>query len=685
MRFTVRRTATGFLVACLLVGWQSVGTAALPGDAEAATHGDEAASVQVVKETEKQSPDFVFRQYNLAVLSHYSYLLGSGGEAMIVDPARDTARYLKDAAELKLKITRIYLTHSHADFVAGHTELAKETGAAILVNQATNPTYPNAPLSDGDEVKFGAIRGVLRTTPGHTPDSTCLVIYHPADSAQPDFVLTGDTVFIGSLGRPDLMGGKVAAAELATMMYHSWNDKLAKLPDATKVFPAHGAGSLCGAHLSDQPVSTFGEQKKVNPYLQHQDLNSFVMALIDGLPEAPQYFKHNAAMNHAGPELVDWAKVPSGLAPQAVAELGGKGAWLIDLRSGKDFASGHAQGAINIAVRGRFETWVGIMVPWGEPFVLIGSDVEAQEAAFRLHRVGYDKPAGALAGGMAAWGKAGLPTQKISLMKPAELYAKMQAGTAPIIVDIRLPSEWMGLRIGNVLNLPLNTLAREAGRLDPNMPVLMVCNSSYRSSMAAGVVQKLGFKDVWNLEGGSEAWIDAGLPTLGAQAQGPTPTPGVFVNLPERVTPEALAQQLADLPGSVEVVDLRPAPQFAEYHIDGATNVPVEVLMASPAYLVDKRPLVLVCRDGSISAAVGGALIQKGPRPIRVLSGGVTRYWDEIMRPKGIVSDSSRGAVGAPMAPAGAVPAMKPAAPVSAPPAAPAAAPAAPTKKRAGC
>lgn len=657
--------------------------AALPGDAEAATHGDEAATLQVVEQV--STPDFVFRQYTLGVLSHYSYLLGSGGEALVVDPARDIARYLQDASELKLKITRIYLTHSHADFVAGHTELAKATGAAILVNQTTQAKYPHTPLNDGSEIRFGALRGVVLATPGHTPDGTCLAVYRPAGSAQPEFVLTGDTVFIGSLGRPDLMGGTVSAAELAAMMYHSWHDKLAKLPDGTRVYPAHGAGSLCGAHLSDKPVSTFGEQKQTNPYIQHPDLASFVMALIDGLPEAPQYFQHNAAMNHDGPPLLDWTREPAVLEPKAAAELVTKGAWLVDLRSGAEFAAGHPQGAVNIAVRGRFETWVGIMVPWGAPFVLFGAPAEVKEAAFRLHRVGYDQPAGVVTGGVEAWAKAGLPTQTVRLVAPAALYQQMQDGTAPVIVDVRLPAEWMGLRIGNVLNLPLNQLEREARRLDPSMPVLMVCNSAYRSSMAAGVMQRLGFKDVRNLDGGSEAWIAAGLPTLGAQAQSPAAVPGVLVNLPERLAPETLAQQLADLPGSLDVVDIRPAAQFAEYHIEGSTNVPVEVLMSNPAYLVDKRPLVIVCRDGSISAALGGALVQKGPRPIRVLSGGVRRYWDEIMRPKGIASDSARGPVAAPASPALPVPAVTaPAVPAGAPAAQPAPT-AAPAKRRAGC
>ncbi|MEI6809976.1 MAG: rhodanese-like domain-containing protein, partial [bacterium] len=499
----------GCLWVSMLIAAAVAQGATLPGDAEAATHGDEAANVQLVKETEQKAADFVFRQYNLAVLSHYSYLIGSGGEAMIVDPARDIARYLKDAQELGLKITRVYLTHSHADFVAGHMELAKATGAEIIVNAATKAGYSHKPVQDRDVITFGKVRAVIATTPGHTPDGTCLYVYHPASETNPTFVLTGDTLFIGSVGRPDLMGDSMSAAELAEMGYHSWKDKLSKLPDDTRFFPAHGAGSLCGANLSDKPVSTIGEQRQGNPYLQHKDLPSYITAVIDGLPDAPQYFKHNAKMNHDGPPLVDWEKVtPPALTAADVLAREQKGTWLIDLRDGKSFATAHPQGAINIGIRGRFETWTGIMIPWGEPFVLVGSDGEVQESAFRLKRIGYDAPVGYIQGSLEAWKQANLPVGSLTLVKPNALYQQMKAGTAPVVVDVRLPSEWMSLRIGNVLNMPLNKLFVDGKRLSKDMPVLTVCNSAYRSSMGGAVLEKMGFKTVLNMEGGSEAWIE---------------------------------------------------------------------------------------------------------------------------------------------------------------------------------
>jgi glyoxylase-like metal-dependent hydrolase (beta-lactamase superfamily II)/rhodanese-related sulfurtransferase len=663
----------------MLLVTASARSAGLPGDAEAATHGDEAASVQLVKETEQKSTDFVFRQYNLGVLSHYSYLIGSGGEALIVDPARDISRYLEDAQELGLKITRVYLTHSHADFVAGHMELAKATGAEIIVNEATQAGYPHKPVKDGDAITFGTVRAVIVTTPGHTPDGTCLYVHHPASGKNPAFVLTGDTLFIGSVGRPDLMGEGMSAAELAKMGYHSWKDKLSKLPDDTRFFPAHGAGSLCGAHLSDKPVSTIGEQRRENVYLQHKDLLSYVMAVIDGLPDAPQYFKHNAKLNHDGPPLVDWDKVtPQALSAAEVAAHSTKGAWLIDARDATAFAAAHPQGAINIGIRGRFETWTGIMIPWGDPFLLVGSDDEVREAGFRLKRIGYDAPVGFLKGGVDAWKLASLPIGSLKLLKPLELHRQIQDGTAPIVVDVRLPSEWMGLRIGNVLNIPINKMFTDSKRLSKDMPVLTVCNSAYRSSMGAAVLLKLGFKNVFNMEGGSEAWIAAGLPTLSSTGPAAAALPARAVRLPERLAVAELKRLMMDLPGTFEIVDIRPPAQFADFNLPGSVNADIAEVIANPAYLNGAAPLVVVDRDGSLAMAVGGILSQKTLRPIKALFGGLEAYWNETHAPQA-------AAMPMPTTPGSVV---KPVTPVRAPATPPAptpAIPATPKKKSAGC
>jgi rhodanese-related sulfurtransferase/glyoxylase-like metal-dependent hydrolase (beta-lactamase superfamily II) len=612
------------------------------GDAEAAKHGYEAAYHQVIEE--ETSPDFVFRQYDLAVLSHYSYMVASGGEAMIIDPSRDVDRYIKDANKLGFKITRVYLTHSHADFVAGHMELAQKTGAKILINGEAGADYPHSPVTDYDEIKFGKVRAVVRLTPGHTPDGTCLFLHYPDRLKDPKLVFTGDTLFIGSVGRPDLMGGTISAAELATMGYNTWQKVLSKVPHETKIYPAHGAGSLCGANLSDEPVSTFGEQWKENPYFQYKDLATYVMSVLDGLPEAPQYFKHNAKMNKLGPALVEASeKLPQALSSQEVEQMVQRGAWLLDVREAGLFAEGHVPDSINIPIRGRFETWAGTMIPWGTPFVIIGSEEEAMEARFRLSRIGYDRPAGYLKGGVPAWRNDAGPVKTVMMVKPRELNKQIQQGTAPVLVDVRLPKEWMGLRIADkMLNMPINALHLEAMRLDPAMPVMTICNSAYRSSMGASVLLKAGFKDVRNLEGGSQAWIEEGLPTYSSKkVEGKEDeAASTYVDLPERMSVQDLAQRLLDLPGSIDIVDIRPKWQFEEYHIPGSANIALSEVLHDPALLVGKSPLVIVCRDGFLSATVAGAIFSKSERPIKYLAGGVSRYWDEIMLPPGIINET---------------------------------------------
>ena len=273
-------------------------------DAESATHGFEAASYQVVDSY--QFPEVKVIQFELGVLSHYSYLLVSGKEAWVVDPGRDTNVYLEAAQKEGVTITGVWLSHSHADFVAGHVELASRLKIPIYASEKTAPLYPAKLLKEGDRQPVGDAVLEFLETPGHTPDSMCALLYSRQNPQQPLAVLSGDTLFIGSVGRPDLLGEGMSAATLASMMFDTWTQKLSKLPDSVMVFPAHGAGSLCGAHLSDEPTSTLGEQRVSNPYLAHKNRGEFIAAVLDGLPEAPQYFKHNAKLNHDGPEVVDW-------------------------------------------------------------------------------------------------------------------------------------------------------------------------------------------------------------------------------------------------------------------------------------------------------------------------------------------------------------------------------------------
>lgn len=613
------RLLLSVLVASALAGysaWAAGGTQIK--DTESASHGAEDAFHQVV-DTYK-FPGFDIVQFNLPVLSHYSYLVVSAGQALLVDPDRDINAYLDYAKKNALAIKGVFLTHSHADFVAGHLEAVRALQVPIYQNAESGAKYKIEPLKDGSTFSVGKAHLRAITTPGHTPDGLCAIVSTEGD-ATPQAILTGDTLFVGSIGRPDLLEGTMTAATLAAMSFDTWHNKLSKLPDACVVLPAHGAGSLCGAHLSDEPSSTIGGERASNPYLQKKGRSEFIAAVLEGLPEAPHYFKHNAAMNRTGPPLVDWDASPVA-APVAESVTKKDDQWLVDLRASKPYAAGHVPGSVNIALRGRFETWVGTMVPWKAPLVLIGSDSEIKEAVFRLHRVGY----GGAVLPFDSWTKAGLPVATSGTITPADLYAQMQAGTAPIIVDVRLPNEWMAMRIGTVVNLPLTHLAELSAKLDPNLPVVAVCNSAYRSSLAVGILQRRGFKNVASLAGGSAAWIDAGYPVFGNEPKG-IAAPQRQVHIAERISPDDLSRLIKDLPGTFDLVDIRPADAFADYTLPGARRADLADVMENPGYLIGAGPLIIVDRDGSLAMMVAGILSQKTKRPIKALHGGLEAFW----------------------------------------------------------
>lgn len=605
----------------ILISFVLVATAGEIKDSESASHDDSAAKYQIV-DTYKY-PGFELVQFNLAVLSHYSYILVSQKEALIVDPGRDVAAYLAYCQKKGLKIKGVFLSHSHADFVAGHSEMAKQAGVPIYAGIKSGAKFPHKPVKEGTVIKVGTASLSVLETPGHTPDGLCGIV--SSKSGEPFVALTGDTLFIGSVGRPDLMGGQMSAANLASMAFDTWKNKLSKLPDSVSIFPAHGAGSLCGAHLSDAPTSTIGEQRKVNPYLQYKHRNEFITAVLDGLPEAPAYFKYNAAMNQNGPPLIDWTSAPPKIAPDPTLSDPQK-YYVVDVRDALAYSARHLPNSVNIALRGRLETWVGIMIPWDSNLVLVGNNKELAEATKRLHRVGYKSR-------VLPWKdlkKSGLKTASNELMSPKDLYTKMQKGDSPIIVDVRLPTEWMGLRIGQVINMPLNQLAQQSTKLNPNDPVVAVCNSAFRSSMAVGILERQGFTNAVSLKGGSQAWIEAGYPTYSTQMTKTITSAAMEkreMAFPERISVDSLSRMMVDIPGSFEMVDIRPAAAFAEYNLPESINIHFADLVSNTSFLEGRMPLVIVDRDGSLAMAAGGILSQKTERKIMVLYGGLTEYW----------------------------------------------------------
>lgn len=475
-------------------------------DSESATHGSDSATHRIVDTY--IFPGFKVIQFTLPALSVYTYLLVSEGEALLVDPVRDISFYLETAKKESAAIKGVYLTHSHADFVAGHTEIKKALNVPIFQSHKSGAKYPIEAMHEKSSIRVGKATLKFMDTPGHTPDGQCCAVYSQDDLKNPKLLFTGDVLFVGSVGRPDLMEGTISAAWLASAMYDSWTQKLSKLPDSVMIFPAHGAGSLCGAHLSDEPKSTIGQEKASNPYFKAKGRGEFIALVLQGLPEAPQYFQYNAKMNRQGPPPVDWdSAMPKELTPVLDLTQPEK-YYVVDLREAESYASGHIPNSVNIAARGRLETWVGTMVPWSSKLILAGDMDLLKEARHRLYRVGYQGDIITL----ESWKTANRPVKKGNPISPRDLYALMQKGEAPLVIDVRLPAEWMALRIGTVLNLPLSHLAELSSKLDPEQPVVVVCNSAYRSSMGAGILERKGIKNARNLEGGSQAWMDAGLP-----------------------------------------------------------------------------------------------------------------------------------------------------------------------------
>jgi glyoxylase-like metal-dependent hydrolase (beta-lactamase superfamily II)/rhodanese-related sulfurtransferase len=593
-------------------------------DAESGTHGFEAAQYQVVDTYE--FPDFKVVQYDLAVLSHYSYMLISGGEALVVDPGRDIFTYLEAARKEGVKIVGVWLSHSHADFIAGHMEFAARLNVPLYISAKAQAGYQHKPLQEGDTLEVGQAVVRLIETPGHTPDSMCGVVYGAGDREKPLLVLSGDTLFIGSVGRPDLLGKDMSASTLAGMMYDTWTNKLSKLPDDVMILPAHGAGSLCGAHLSDSPVSTIGQERVANKTLGYTSRGAFIAAVLEGLPEAPQYFKHNAAINREGPQLAEWEFETLPLVEPSAELADPSKYYVVDVRDAEAYASGHIPRSVNVGLRGRFETWMGVMVPWEAKKVVAGDEEQIREALYRLNRIGYTAQ-GVL---VDSWKQAGLSLTANERISPRELHGQMQSKDSPLVVDVRLPTEWMALKIGSVINIPLNELGQRGSTLDPGDRVVTVCNSAYRSSMALGLLERQGFTRVSSLEGGGEAWVEAGLPVLEAQAHGSTDAVAKRqVRLAERISAAELKRMILDLPGTFTLVDIRPPAHYDDYNLPDSVNVEAADLLDNPAYLTGVGPLVIVDRDGSLAMMVAGILSQKSDRPIKALYGGLSAYWDE--------------------------------------------------------
>jgi hydroxyacylglutathione hydrolase len=464
----------------------------------------------------------ILKQYYLGCLAHASYLIADrvGGEAAVIDPQRDIDQYLADAEELECKITHVLLTHMHADFIAGHLELRDRTGAEIRLGAQATAEYAFKPMADGEELRLGEVRLQVLETPGHSPESISILVFDPEhDEQRPYAVLTGDTLFIGDVGRPDLRASLGWSAErLASMLYDSLHDKLLPLPDETLVYPAHGAGSLCGKNLSTDTVSTIGIQREYNYALQPMTREQFVEVIMADQPDTPAYFTYDAVLSARARATLDEA-LERELRPislQAMLTLKDGGAQLLDTRDQVDFEGAHIQGALNIGLGGSFATWCGTLLDHQQQVVLVTDPGRELEAATRLGRIGFDTVAGFLAGGMQQLDSAPTLIERTERITVGSAAEQLAAPDPPLLIDVRTSREWSEGHIDGALNIPLPHLTERLAELPVDRQLIVYCASGYRSGIAASLLQRAALPRVVNLVGGLGAWISAQLPTRAA-------------------------------------------------------------------------------------------------------------------------------------------------------------------------
>ena len=457
-----------------------------------------------------------FEQFYLGCLAHASYLFGSDGEAAVVDPQRDVDIYIEAAEKQGLTIRYIFETHLHADFVSGHKELAERTGANIYIGKAAEAQFPNIGICDGSQVHVGRVRVDVLATPGHTLESVCLLLTDEEKSREPWAVLTGDTLFIGDVGRPDL-SKSYTPQQLAGMMYDSLNQKLMTLPDNVLVYPAHGAGSLCGRNMRAERSSTIGTERLTNYALQIKQRDEFIRQMTSNLPARPDYFLEDAAINRSGATPLNELAALKAIAPAELKRMMDKGASALDVRPGDQFAAGHVPGSVNIALSGQFASWAGAVLGLASRPVLIGeTQDQITEARVRLARVGIEELPGYLDGGIDAWRQAGFDLAELPQMSVSELKAKLGAVH---VLDVRRQGEWEAGHIAEADWYPLDRFKAALPELDRHATIAVHCKSGYRSMIAASMLERAGY-NVINVVGGFDAWEKEQLPVASGAAVG---------------------------------------------------------------------------------------------------------------------------------------------------------------------
>jgi hydroxyacylglutathione hydrolase len=460
----------------------------------------------------------IFKQFYLNCLAHASYLIGDEETrtAAVVDPRRDIAPYLEEAEQQGLQIRHVFLTHFHADFIAGHLELRDRVGATIYLGARARAEYGFTPLADGDSVEFGRVRLTALETPGHTAESISILVFDlERGPLHPHAVLTGDTLFVGDVGRPDLRASLGwSAADLGRLLFESLHTKLMTLPDQTLVYPTHGAGSLCGRNISSDTFSTIGAERRSNYALQPMTQDAFVSVVTADQPDAPAYFTYDAVLNSKERPTLEaiLKRVLTPLPLLRVLEMQRAGAQVLDVRDPVEFADGHLAGSINIGLGGQYATWAGTVLDASRAIVIVAEPGREEEAATRLGRIGFDSVAGYLEGGMQSLESRPDLLARTERLTAGLLAENLRLPAPPLVVDVRTPREWNTKHIDGSLNLPLNHLEERLQEIPRGRTVVVACAGGYRSSIAASLLQRQGLGKIVELAGGMAAWEAAQMP-----------------------------------------------------------------------------------------------------------------------------------------------------------------------------
>jgi hydroxyacylglutathione hydrolase len=447
------------------------------------------------------------QSFYLGCLAHASYVVSSEGIAAVIDPQRDIEIYLDFAKEKNLKIAHVIETHLHADFVSGHHELAERAGAKIYLGAGSGATFPHVAIKDGDSVQFGKCRFDFFQTPGHTLESICIAMTDIGEPSRPKSIFTGDTLFVGDVGRPDLSRDHTPQ-ELAAMLYHSLHDKLLKFPDETEIFPAHGAGSLCGRQMGSERSSTIGKERRTNYALQARSSDEFVHLLTDSMPPRPEYFVRDVELNRQGAGALDRIPPPAPVRAADVLRMQREGAIVLDTRPPMQFAVAHVPGSIHIGLSGQYASWAARILGLDNRIILVGEDADhLRESQLRLARVGIENVHAYLQDGVAGWIAEGYELDYIPQITVEEFSELLEKeGDHIAVLDVREPGEVEAAAMDNSIRIPLGQLQNRTAELDASKLIVVHCKSGYRSSVATSILRRAGFRDIANLTGGFDAW-----------------------------------------------------------------------------------------------------------------------------------------------------------------------------------